>query len=290
MSEFQNTIDLLGDKEVLDAIVEGSIVEFNDNKIRTIRGGCFCKITTLKSVNMPLVTSIGERVFSGCTSLESANLPNLQEVGGYCFSTCYALKSADFPNVTSASSYAFSSCTSIKVVNFPNITTVGSSAFNYCSSLESANLPNATSVGDRAFTGCDKLVSVNLPLWEPRGAPSYVFQKCASLPSIDLPKVQKIGTYMFSGCTVLKTVILRYNSVCPLSSVNSFENTPFASGGTGGTLLVPRSLTASYQTATNWSSIFSGNANNRVLALEDYTIDGTITGEIDWDKLNGGTT
>jgi hypothetical protein len=67
-----------------------------------------------------------------------------------------------------------------------------------------------------------------------------------------------------------------------------FNDTHFASGKAGGTLLVPRSLTESYPTATNWSVIIAWNANNRVLALEDYTVDGTITGEIDWDKLNGG--
>jgi hypothetical protein len=88
----------------------------------------------------------------------------------------------------------------------------------------------------------------------------------------------------------LKTVILRNNSVCTLSSSSVFSNTPFASGKAGGTLLVPSALVESYKTATNWSSVLSQNAKNRFLALEDYTVDGTITGAIDWDKLNGGTT
>jgi hypothetical protein len=95
---------------------------------------------------------------------------------------------------------------------------------------------------------------------------------------------------MFRGCSALKTVILRKESVCTLSHVDTFANTPFASSGTGCTVLVPASKVAGYGSNTNWSAILAQNANNRVLALEDYTIDGTITGEIDWDKLNGGTT
>lgn len=145
-----------------------------------------------------------------------------------------------------------------------------------------------TSVGHHAFRHCDKLTSVNLPLVTSVG--HYAFDSCSQLTSIDLPLVTSVGTSAFYGCFELSCVIFRTETICALANVNAFNNTPFASGKAGGTLLVPRSLTTEYPNATNWSSIMSGNANNRVLALEDYTVDGTITGEIDWDKLNGGTT
>ena len=143
------------------------------------------------------------------------------------------------------------------------VTSVGANVFNNCAQLTSINLPSATSVGTNAF------------------------QYCSQLTSIDLPLVTSVGKNAFSNCGKLSCVIFRTETICTLSNANAFNDTPFASGKAGGTLLVPRSLTTEYPNATNWSSIMSGNANNRVLALEDYTVDGTITGEIDWDKLNG---
>lgn len=184
--------------------------------------------------------------------------------------------------------HSFQNSQKLVSVNLPNVTFVGDYGFYGCKALATVNFPKVTQVGHYAFYGCTSLTSVNLPSWNTNYTSSYVFENCSSLQSIDFP-VGILGLYVFRGCSALKTVILRKESVCSLSLVDTFANTPFASSGTGGTLLVPRSLTASYQTATNWSSIFSGNANNRVLALEDYTVDGTITGEIDWDKL-GGTT
>ena len=72
--------------------------------------------------------------------------------------------------------------------------------------------------------------------------------------------------------------------MCALSDSKAFNGTPFASGGTGGKVLVPRALVESYQTATNWSTLYVAETCE-FLALEDYTLDGTVTGEIDWDKL-----
>ena len=142
-----------------------------------------------------------------------------------------------------------------------------------------------TSVGQYAFSSCTQLTSVNLPSMTSVGASA--FSSCTQLTSIGLPLVTSVGPYAFSGCDKLSCVIFRTETICSLSKANAFDDTPFASGQAGGTFIFPRSLTTEYPNATNWSSVISGNANNRVLALEDYTVDGTITGEIDWDKLNG---
>jgi hypothetical protein len=166
------------------------------------------------------------------------------------------------------------------------VNVVGDYVFNSCASLANVNLPNVTSVLGSAFAGCKALVHANLP--NVTILAYGIFENCIALTSMDMPNVTSIGSNAFKGCNVLKTLILRAESVCSLSASNSFTKTPFASGNAGGTLLVPRSLTTEYPNATNWSSVISGNANNRVLALQDYTVDGTITGEIDWDKLNGG--
>jgi hypothetical protein len=61
----------------------------------------------------------------------------------------------------------------------------------------------------------------------------------------------------FSGCTNLRTIIIRGETVATLSDVNNFTDTPFASGGTGGTVYVPEALIESYQNATNWSTLYA---------------------------------
>lgn len=45
-------------------------------------------------------------------------------------------------------------------------------------------------------------------------------------------------------------------------------------------IYVPAALIDSYKAATNWSAYA-----NQFRALEDYTVDGTITGELDESKI-----
>lgn len=60
----------------------------------------------------------------------------------------------------------------------------------------------------------------------------------------------------------------------------TLNGTPFASGGTGGTLYVPNALKSSYQSASNWSTIL-GYATNSIQAIEGsyyetHYADGTV--------------
>jgi hypothetical protein len=250
--------------------------------------------SSLESVDMPNATEVEGDGFNGCIKLASVNLSKeLTKVDGSAFYNCRALASIDTSNVTSIGYGAFDGCNSLTSANFPKATSIGSSAFNYCTSLTSAYFPLAEkSIG--TFQGCSSLTDVYFPI--ATEATNGALYGCTSLAFVDFPKMTKIANQVFYGCVSLKTVVLRSTKLCSLSNTNAFfgtsnyTGTHFTSGGTGGTLLVPRALTTEYPNATNWSVVISWNAKNRVLALEDYTVDGTITGEIDWDKLNGGTT
>lgn len=217
MSEFVNTIDLLGDEATTKGLIEGTLTEFNDNVI-TKCGDYFLYYSQLTSVNLPKLTSLGKNAFS-------------------------------YSNVTN--------------VNLPLVNSIGQSSFMYSSNLTSLALPKVSTVNSS-------------------------IRSCSKLKVVDLAKATNLMGYCFDNCSVLDAVILRSSTLCSNGGGNVLRYTPFDSGKAGGTLIVPRSLTASYPNATNWSALFANNANNRVLALEDYTVDGTITGEIDWNKLNGG--
>lgn len=75
----------------------------------------------------------------------------------------------------------------------------------------------------------------------------------------------------------LKKIILRNsNAVVTLNNINDLNVTPFASGGAGGTLYVPSALIASYQSATNWSTILEYSTNS----IE--AIEGSAYEDTDW--------
>lgn len=135
------------------------------------------------------------------------------------------------------------------------VSLIGAYAFRGCVALETANFPAATSIGGNAFRGC------------------------VALATADFSAVTSIGEYAFNRCSSLTTLILRNTAkVATLSSTNPFGNTPIASGT--GYIYVPRSLVDSYKTAANGSTYA-----NQFRALEDYTLDGTVTGELDPSKI-----
>ena len=290
MSDFQNTIELLGESVVLKSIVEGTITEFNDDVIKTLGQYAFCRCTKLTSVNCPNVEILGYyNVFEGCTSLLNVNLPKIKSVAQESFSNCYALQSVNFPEVTSIGTVGFRNCFRLSNIVLPKLSTIGkeglSAGYNNRNNatLTNVNFPLLTSIGQQAFTYQTKLATVDFPLVT--NISTEAFLGCWALEWVDFGKLTSLGASAFSSCTVLKTVILRNNAVCTLSNTNAFSGTPFASGKAGGTLLVPSALVESYKTATNWSVIW-GYGHNRFLALEDYTVDGTTTGAIDWSLFS----
>ena len=92
MSDFVNTIDLLGDDVVAASIISGTITEFNDD----------------------VITSIGERAFYTRKQLKTVNLPNVTTVGGDgSFGYCTALTCVDLASATSLTYNAFSYCSKL---------------------------------------------------------------------------------------------------------------------------------------------------------------------------------
>lgn len=89
------------------------------------------------------------------------------------------------------------------------------------------------------------------------------FRACTKLKLVDLPKLVSIATYCFYDCSVLKTLILRSNTMCTLATKEALSNTPIKSGT--GYIYVPRAMVDSYKSATNWSTYAA-----QIRAIEDY--------------------
>lgn len=152
---------------------------------------------------------------------------------------------------------AFFQYATLEGVRFPSVKNVGSYAFQNCDAITEITLPNATSIGTYAFSNCD------------------VLRKA------DFASLTAITGGMFSSCPRLTILILRATDVARLvsSTTNVFgSGTPITSGT--GYIYVPRAIVDTYKGATNWSTIA-----DQFRALEDYTVDGTITGELDESKI-----
>jgi len=145
-------------------------------------------------------------------------------------------------------------------------TSIGNSVCQYANKLTSVRFPNANREkvnygwqGANAFLNCSRLTDVYIPLCPT--IQENMFKACTSLSFLDLPSVTRIRANAFHSCSALKTIVLRSSTVVTLENVNAFTtSTPFASGGSGGTIYVPSSLISSYQTATNWSTLYGYGA------------------------------
>lgn len=182
------------------------------------------------------------------------------------------------------------------------ITVIGRGAFSGCTQLTDVNCPNVVNIELFAFEGCTAPLSVYCPKTEKLSGGAFVnsaishvafpallqtynttgsmdpFSNCTALVVADLGAIQSMVAPCFVNCVNLKAVILRRGDVCLLKGSNAFQNSSIVSGI--GYIYVPRALVEDYKVATNWS-VYA----DQFRALEDYTVDGTITGELDETKI-----
>lgn len=191
-------------------------------------------------------------VFSKANGLKSFTATQNITLNSNAFYGAANLETVDMPECAmnnQSPAYIFQDCTSLKTVHLPKVKLLGSNIFRNCTSLKTIVLQSLTSTRSDFFNGCTSLEKLDLPV-------------CTNLPTASL----------FKNCSSLSTLILRASSVAALGAIANFDGSPFASNGSGGTLYVPASLVASYQSATNWSTIL-GYANNQIKSIESTHTD-----------------
>lgn len=173
MAEFINTIDSKGDDVVLASIIDGSITEFKDDVIKTIKNMGFCYRANLKNIALPNVTQASVYMFFNCTGLTSLYMPNITSIGDRAFQGCTGLTTVDISKVTSIGDYAFSGCTGLTSLYMPNVTSIsGNPPFQNCTGLTSVTFGKKVSLYS-TFKNCINLKTINVP-WaegEVSGAP-----------------------------------------------------------------------------------------------------------------------
>ena len=158
------------------------------------------------------------------------------------------------PDAITINGYAFAQSIKLTAIYCPVVQSVGTQAFynTRLTTFVAPEYPNSNDLSTNAFAGSSSLTVVDV------GSPRSIAASC------------------FNGCSALNTLIIRGTEVTKLGNINAFNGTPFASGGTGGTIYIPKDLydhlgdgtSRDYKAATNWSTV------------DGY---GTIT----WAKIEG---
>jgi hypothetical protein len=243
----------------------------------------FYSYTDLALTSLPSgVTSIGSRAFYSCTDLALTSLPSgVTSIGTYAFQNCSSLALTSLPNgITVIQSYVFEGCHALALTALPDsVWQIGSNAFRYCNGITSlSGNCRITSFGASAFNGSSvypmQLAHVSFPNMAVASL-STVFgttaaaNACQLLEDADIGNTSDIAANAFANCNKLQTLILRKTgSICTLSNVSAFLNTPMRGyNGLSGTIYVPSALISTYQTATNWSTIY-GEGHVTFAAIE----------------------
>lgn len=179
------------------------------------------------------------------------------------------------------------------------VTSLEESALTYCN-ITKLVLPNCTAISTKCCYVANKLKEIYLPnLKNVRGTQHFqntaieeveflklngnatcpYFGGSPNFKKLNLGYVYSIPATTFINCSVFETLIIRRTDGVPsLANVNAFNNTMIANGT--GYIYVPKALIEDYKVATNWTTYA-----NQFRALEDYTVDGTITGKLDESKI-----
>lgn len=237
-------------------------------------------------------TIIQTGAFDGCLSLEV-----FEEIGKYsewddgyenngvcisydCFSGCNSLKTVSTLRVTEIKDRAFYHCTALTDITLPLVETIGKQVFSG-TGIKRLYLPSLIEIKSKYISdgmfyndaGEYAISEIIVPKATSIG--DYAFYDCSSLVRID-SSATSIGYNSFFNCTSLVVVILRdTTTVCTVES----SMTPLFSNDSVY-IYVPSTLLDSYKSDTNWSAYAS-----KFRALEDYTVDGTTTGDLDETKI-----
>lgn len=186
-------------------------------------------------------TQIKTDVFNGWTGITSVSGRGVTSFGARCFQNCTGLTSVEFQNATGTGGNTFYGCTSLQTIPasaFPKVTTVGNYSFQNCTGLITAVFPLGNDFEAVCLENCSNLEVVDAQMGIIRGA--------------------------FRNCAKLNTLVIRKTNVPNLTTTNAFTGTPFASGGTGGTIYIPKSLydhlgdgtSSDYRNQTNWAAVY----------------------------------
>lgn len=239
---------------------------------------------TITEIEDDTIETVGANAFRGCTKLTTADFPNCKIVDTDAFNGCTSLTNFNFDSVAFIAAGAFSGAFAGAKLYIPNNPTIQYNALAGCGMTE-LYAPNLDNLGSPGIQNCASLTKVVMSAL--KVAPTSGFSNNRSLKVADFTALSTIQN-AFNNTWSLDTLILRKeDAVCTLAAGGAFWGDRLGPLDTGaGYIYVPRALlsdddeTKDYRRATNWAKYAA-----QFRALEDYTVDGTVTGELDESKI-----
>lgn len=225
----------------------------------------------IKNVNIPFCEYVDNGAFKDCKNLDTVYInasgvadTGEVEISGDSF-TGSSIKTLEIKKVMRIGESAFAECNELQ---YANIIGRDRGVFLYmycfarCKKLEKALVLNCSEIQDNAFLDCVNLEEITIS--EGTNADNYI-------------------SVAFNGCSNLKVVRLR-DGVWNINLL-AFLDTPLMTGE--GHIYVPTSTfeqyRAGYEEAIN--DIMPGFFDILFRKIEDYTVDGTVNGELDPNKI-----
>lgn len=239
-----------------------SVTDIDLNGVETIGPYAFYGRTALMNIEIPeSVTSIGTYAFNNSGIRDLVIPKNVTSVGTYAFASNVELKTIKIEGSVS-NAYIFQNCTNLISVDAPFFThsTSANYAFQGCSNLIDIYMPRGN-FGAATFSGCTSLERIVL------GGDIYsnCFLNDSNLKVVDFRQQQARlwRTGIFKNCSSFNILIMRGDTLSTYTVTDIFDGTPFAEGGTGGTIYIPKVLydhlgdgsSLDYKSATNWSTL-----------------------------------
>ncbi len=172
-------------------------------KLKTIEKNAFNANTSITSIDLSVLTDIGETAFQKCTALLSVTAPALKTIGNLAFNGCTNLTTVSANSVETVGDSVFASLTLLTTVEMPNVVTLGAFCFNNCQALTSFSSEALMEIGTDCFRACSALTTIHMPNLE--SVPDNCFWGCA-LINVYLPNATSIGARAFQDLLTLKTL------------------------------------------------------------------------------------
>lgn len=116
----QVTVNVTGstntESEEVAAFLSNTMTVLDNSLVTTLRTRVCQAATTLVTVNLPNVTSLGAYAFYQCSNLETVTLPKLTTISTQTWYMCPKLEHADCGQLGSITAQTFASCTALKVL------------------------------------------------------------------------------------------------------------------------------------------------------------------------------
>ena len=185
---------------------------FNEN-ITTINANAFkdCITLSINSLNLPNLTSLGQRAFQNTLISNIQDLSKLTIIPQYAFTGCTILSSIHNDALINVESIGDSTFNGGKfsTINIPKIQSISNSAFAGNTNLTTVNMGDQqqiTRIGWGAFKDCNSLEFDDLNLTSLTSLDSYAFSGTKVKQISSLGNITTIPDNVFNGCTELRSV------------------------------------------------------------------------------------